>query len=921
MPNVYTDGYNSAGGVTAYGSWDSWNKDYPFRVGFQWGYGSFGTNTPTADVWDSGGSYSRNIGAAGDRTIKIRARGYDYKLGIQYLGGSSGDFRTFAGAVGWSGLFPGTPTAFACPVTGSVTVNTVESTGSVGMQYRVVGSPTWTDAGTVATGLSGSGATGLGGTLAGLVPSTNYEARYRVDRTTVNDQVGYSPSGYFTTLSAAATVVSSFLINATGQMFKPAILPVPTLIAAPIIADALGEMLAPDIVIPTGVLSTLMTGTGQMFAPTLRLVSGSFEDFLLWPDRREIVLAEITPSITLRTWTQTPGFSNVWQIAVNRIFTAGAFAGGVYRRVVGVRENATDLTEKVSIISVQTTASSWFWDEAAGVLYVRSSTAASPDTFTAYQAFVTYFIATEGVAFERIDGDPTSAVYYHPWLSGDLPRISQYMEDQLLGIKITEGGTVGFTNTHGFFNFAIPDHNWKNKRVKLLFAGEYGHYRLQRSQYATLTTMLVDDLSANEESASMALKPMPRLLDLTLPITPLFETEYPNLDPGVRGTRKWLGWGRATVPPDLTDTSGLGVYTVADAAFQTLTAVHNVWAEDKKTKVRTLMAPGTHYTVDLTACTVTVVSGFPWNDNRIVVDVTGKSMSTFAGIVRDMLQTHLGTLDVELDLPSFSQAEADAPQELGVWLKEDRSIASILATTENVRASLERSVLGSLQYTPEGKWRVRIWSPGYDVTTVRSLRREDFAVFSPEPKLETVFSRSLVCYGLDHSTQAWAIQEAVDLAVEYLSETKEAINLFTFLREDSDALVLAQRAQLLAGSSPLEVEFKERGAKLTQELAGDIVLITYDPLPLAGGAAVNKPFEILRLDRGLSPTFEVGGRLGDLRGIVSSVGHWTDETAPRWDQATDEQKETMGFWTDANGLLPDQLGTPDPESENRSVWW
>jgi hypothetical protein len=662
--------------------------------------------------------------------------------------------------------------------------------------------------------------------------------------------------------------------------------------------------------------------------PALSAPAASFAEFVAWPDRDVVVLVEVTPSVTLSNFTAVGGATpNTYKVALPRFIQEAGFAGGIYRKAVGVRENATNLTERADLASVDANPGSWWWDAANGWLYVRSTTGSDPDLFTAYQAFVTFYFATRGLVLNQSDAVASTGVYYHPWVTGDLPRLSMHMEDMLFGAKITETGNVTFTNGHGFWNTLVATngvYNWKNKRMRFFLGGSYQGRVLPRSQYAAMITMLVEDVAADEQHCTFTLKPLAKQLDLDLPPTPYFESSYPNLGDGVRGTRKWIGYGRTTMRPDLTDTTSHGIWTIADAAFQTLYAVHQVQAIAKTTGVRSTLSLGTHYSVDLTACTLTIVSAtYRWQDYDLEVDVTGKPvagggdyMKTFGAIVKDLLTTHVGVAAADLDTAAFNQADVDAPEELSFWIKSPRSLASLMSSAEAGFPSLERSVMGTLIQTLAGLWTCWIWDPGYDVDSVVKLRKEDFKSFRPQPKLETVFSTTRVHFNYNHARGEWPIERASSAKVEYLSETKEPLDVYTFLRGAVDAQTLAQRYQFISGSVSLEVEFEERGSKLAQELAGNKVLVTYDPAPDAEGSFTNKPFELLRIDRGMAPTLFVAGRFGDLRG-VKDVGRWTADDAPTWAASDFSQREAQGYWTDDDGFAD----PADASSKNASIWW
>lgn len=497
----------------------------------------------------------------------------------------------------------------------------------------------------------------------------------------------------------------------------------------------------------------------------------------------------------------------------------------------------------------------------------------------------------------------------------------------LSGRKKTYSGDVTLTNGHKFWNAIVApdgDYHWKNKKIAFYFGGSYNDQTLLRSQYVSRVTMLVDDVAADEFRCRFQLKPLGHLLDLELPVTPYFASSYPNLGDGVLGTKKWIGYGRAIMRPDLTDTTSHGVYTVADAAYQTLFAVQSVWAVNKTTGARTLLTLTTDYTVNLTTCTITVVNATYAHANYILeCDVTGKPdgagsyHKTFGAIVKDILKTFLAMTDGDLDLASFTQADVDNSDELAMWLKAPRQLRSILSSTEAGMPSLERSVLGRLSQTRAGLWKVKIWTPTYDPATALLLTKNDFAAFSPEPKFETVFGTTRVHYGFDHGRQQWAVEEATDAEVAYLDESQDRLDLYTFLRSASPAQTLAQRYQFMSGAVSMEIAFTERGAKLAEREAGDIVRVTFDPAPSAAGAYSDRPFELMQLVAPSATPMRLSGRLGDLRGIGERVGRWTDASAPDWSASTADDKAKSGYWADSAG----RIDPADPATLNRSSWW
>ena len=124
--NVITGSYTQfVGSVRMEGSWTG--AEDPVTLSFQWGIGSFGNNSASIVSSLEEGDYTRTPTVDKDRTIKFRAKAVD--INGPDLGASSGEFKTYADpAIFNTGLTPGTPTTTTCPVSGSVTPNTHEST-------------------------------------------------------------------------------------------------------------------------------------------------------------------------------------------------------------------------------------------------------------------------------------------------------------------------------------------------------------------------------------------------------------------------------------------------------------------------------------------------------------------------------------------------------------------------------------------------------------------------------------------------------------------------------------------------------------------------------------------------------------------------------------------------------------------------
>ena len=403
-----------------------------------------------------------------------------------------------------------------------------------------------------------------------------------------------------------------------------------------------------------------------------------------------------------------------------------------------------------------------------------------------------------------------------------------------------------------------------------------------------------------------------------------FTDSYPNLGDGVSGTKIPIIYGRVTVKADLTDNSGNGVYTLADASVQTLFAVNSVWAIDRTSQVWTLLTVTTHYTVNLTACTVTIVDAtYIHTSYLIAVDVSGKPdggssyLKTFGEIVRDMLEDLVGIPTADIDTTSFSDADTDAPEELAVYLKAPRALTSILSTSQDGFPSLERSVLGHISQSKAGQWTADIWDPSFDASTIGTLRQDEFAHFAPAPSLRRIYGKVQAHYNFDHARGAWEVQTATDTRIQRLADTDDVLDLWTFLRDSSPATVLAQRRLVISGGRTLSVEFDERGIRLCTSTVRTRFYVNYNPAPDLDGKLVDAPMEVVRLDLSLLPQLQVSGLLQNPRGIGELIGRWTASGAPDWGSSTAAEKLVAGYWANSSGLID----PADGATKDTRLWW
>lgn len=130
-------------------------------------------------------------------------------------------------------------------------------------------------------------------------------------------------------------------------------------------------------------------------------MAGTFGEFIRWPDRRAVMIAVFQPLYVLTGWSAPGGlYPNTYTIALPRLVGEDVIPGGVYRRCVGVQEGAVPLPQFGAIADVDAHPGSWFWDEANGVLYTRTTEDANPDDLDVVAAKVQFYVATAPVVLD-----------------------------------------------------------------------------------------------------------------------------------------------------------------------------------------------------------------------------------------------------------------------------------------------------------------------------------------------------------------------------------------------------------------------------------------------------------------------------------------------------------------------------------------
>lgn len=598
--------------------------------------------------------------------------------------------------------------------------------------------------------------------------------------------------------------------------------------------------------------------------------------------------------------------TTVYQRAWASVTQDDVVPGGVYRRLDSLRIDGDTLSPASTLRDLDAAPSGYCYDETTGLLSAKAVTGVTPDTFAAVLALFTIFVATAPIAF--VDG-----YLYEPRIVGDVPAVTLAADDPLFGIKRYADGTLTLSNADRFFDRLVRTWVWKNKFITIKFGGA----SLAYADFETVTKLRVQDVTPNDDVCTLTLRAMATTLDKQLPLNTFSAVEYPTLGEGLDGTYKPLLYGAMTdIPGLLVDsTPGAQGYLVSDPAAHALTAVSAVRAKLRSTGALISLTPIIDYTVDLAACTVTVINPtYDATTYDLLIDATGAGdgaggyLRTCGAIAKALLLT-LGEDLANIDVASFDAADATEPADLALWLHEGQSAAEYMRL-------IEQSVLGAVFVGSRGLWVMSIWDPSYDPTAVPTLGESDMAAWTVDDKIESVFSTVRVRYATNPSTGDASSVTASDSAIQYAYETTDEVSIDTALLDASAATTLAQRYRLLAGTPTVNVSLTERGLSLFGAQPFDKVLVSRARAPHASGAYVDQAMECLTIKKVLAPP-SVQLVLGELRGFGARIGRWTDDAAPAYLDATADDRATSGYWADDTG----RVDPSDNATKDLSIWY
>jgi hypothetical protein len=375
-------------------------------------------------------------------------------------------------------------------------------------------------------------------------------------------------------------------------------------------------------------------------------------------------------------------------------------AGGIYRRLDSVRQNATALTVRASSALVDANLGSYFHDTATNRLYVSTTTGVSPDTFALVGAWFTLFLTSTSVS---LSGQPL----YSPIITGGLPTLTSEMPDTLFGATISASGSLTLLNGDGLFDRLSKQYVWRNKVVTFKLGGG----ALAYSDFATIETLRINAIAVDDEHCDAAARggrEHPEQVAAAADVgrwhlsgSPI--PALPQMD--IFGLSQPLVFGEVDSCPMALGDRSAGVsdnwYAFdANAGLYGSCAFLAVYAVNRTTKVASL-SPGFDYATSGAVVTVTNATYFYETYDIIanLFNVTTGVTPTFGAMALAILRIS-GESDANIDTAAFTAADAAAPQVLARYVGEPVIAADLMR-------ELEQSVNGQVYKGSDGRWTCR----------------------------------------------------------------------------------------------------------------------------------------------------------------------------------------------------------------------
>ena len=586
-------------------------------------------------------------------------------------------------------------------------------------------------------------------------------------------------------------------------------------------------------------------------------------------DIRPRALISIEPRAKIEGWFLTGGKTYTFETAWTE------------RRPSAVSEDGTDLIEKTSnIAEVEATDGSWYWDRAAGKIYVHTSGDDSPANYTILLETVYRFCGINAGAITW-DGH-----VWEPFITS-APTIADSVPDLFFSQVKTEQISFSIQNSEGYFDIISRLFYWENALVKVY----YGVADLDFTGFETGFIGILKDPGWELDAISFSACDLRAWLQEQIPADEYKQDTYPGLADADIGKAIPIVYGPWSYFPTVKISASPRKYKIAGHRINALTAV----------RIAGTPTSSANYTADLPngEFTLTIDPGA----SAVTADIEGKHdgtkyLTTGVDQVRDLLKYSI-IPTVLINDASFTTAAADNPAVTRLAVETKTNISDLLST-------LFKDLFLLFYFDASGLLSIKAWKPEIPASTTR-LEESDLIT---EPKAssttEQIFFKVDVAYDQDYADdepQHYIAEDSVS-ALIYKRQKTITVESATLI-EYADALNAASYYLFVSKSRSLKISaaFSPRALGLK---IGDKVRLNYSRAPHLSGELADRYFEITGYSKNLN-TFEVTLDLDDMKGLGTDLCIITADDHPNWAASTEEQRDAWGYLGDGDGFVDPEL--------------
>ena len=435
----------------------------------------------------------------------------------------------------------------------------------------------------------------------------------------------------------------------------------------------------------------------------------SFQDLI--DDERIPVnyLAEIEPCQVVTGWTE--GSNHIYSVSFPILFPRG-IVSRIYIEGVVLAAQTT--------LAALSSASGWFHDYDAGLLYVRLAGDGDPDVSETQVYFWLCFAKNEVKLWFTDD----VYQYYEPLLKS-IPGIGRTAPDTIFAAEEVSGGSIVFKNgagkdygDKGAFDDIFHDYIWTNKTIRIKAGGS----NLDYDEYVTVFVGRLSKPQMNDTDVTFTISSMLSLLDKKVPVetftadaasTVPFHSYYEHLEPSAEGKPIPLLLGVClNVKPTQIDTTNW-TFKVG-RRFKTLLSIRaggvEVYKDGDDTggvsdQVESITPEYGQFKMNLWA-----------SSNQLTVDVEGETaddeitvLTKYGQQARFLMENaYAGDIDASnIDTAAFDTMNTSCPQEMSIVVSSVRKITDILS-------DMDASVCAQHGVDEDGKITARAWDATLD---------------------------------------------------------------------------------------------------------------------------------------------------------------------------------------------------------------